>query len=141
MWDIKYQIVWVGELVVKRWTNNWWDYDGLNTRACGSWGSGYHYCITLFNKNWTQVLHRFRLCSWHASDLRWSRHLTIAPAGSKASGLSLLNHLAKTIHHHYISFSTNKLTQKSFSLNLVHIIFGLSVLFLILGLQKLAPRE
>ena len=37
--------------------------------------SGYHYCTTLFNKAWTQVLHRLKSCSENqdAEDLwQWS---------------------------------------------------------------------
>ena len=54
-------------LVVKRWTNNWSNYEGWKTRTCGPCWSGYHYRITLFNKTWTQVLRRFRFCLRHVS--------------------------------------------------------------------------
>ena len=40
------------------------------------WCSGYHYCITWFNKAWTQVLHWFKSCLQHVEDSQcwgWSQ--------------------------------------------------------------------
>ena len=65
------------------------------------WCSGYHYCTTSFNKTWTQVLCRFKPCSWHVLGSRWSGSLTMVPAGNKAKCLLSVNHNAKTIHHHH----------------------------------------
>ena len=33
--------------------------------------SGYHLCTTSFNEALTQVLRRFKSCSWRVGDLRW----------------------------------------------------------------------
>ena len=50
---------------------------------------------------WTQVLRRFKSCSWRVRDSRWWESLTMAPAGNKAKGLSSVNHTTKTIHYHH----------------------------------------
>ena len=65
------------------------------------WSSGCHYCTTSFNKVWTQVLCRFKSCSWRVGDARWWGSRTMVPAGNKAKSLSSVNHTTKTIHHHY----------------------------------------
>ena len=53
------------------------------------WCSGYHHYTTLFNKVSTQILCRFKPCSWRVGDLRWWEYLTIVPAGNKAETLSI----------------------------------------------------
>ena len=63
--------------------------------------SGYHHCTTSSNKAWTQVLHRFKSCSWRVGDSRWWGSLTMVPAGNKAKRLLSVNHTTKTIHHHH----------------------------------------
>ena len=65
-----------------------------------SWCSGYHYCTASFNKDWTQILRRFKSCSRRVGDLRWSWSVTMVPAGNKAKRLLSVNHTSKTIHHH-----------------------------------------
>ena len=45
--------------------------------------SGHHYYTTLFNKVWTQILHRIKHCSRSLWDLRWWDSLTMVPAGNK----------------------------------------------------------
>ena len=65
------------------------------------WCSDYHYCITSFNKAWTQVLCRFKSCSRHVGDSRWWGSLTMVPTGNKAKCLSSVNHTTKTIHQHH----------------------------------------
>ena len=64
------------------------------------WCSGYHYFTTSFNKAWTQVLRRFKFCSWRVGDSRWWESLTVVLAGNKAKRLSTIIHTTKTIHHH-----------------------------------------
>ena len=59
------------------------------------WGSGYHYCITSFNKAWTQVLYRFKSCSWHVGDLWWRVSLTMVLAGNKTKLLLQFNPTTK----------------------------------------------
>ena len=59
------------------------------------WGSGYHYCTTSFNKAWTQVLYRFKSCSWHVGDLRWWVSLTMVLAGNTTKCLLPFNHTTK----------------------------------------------
>ena len=51
-----------------------------------------------------------RTCSQHVRDSRWWGSLTMAPAGNKAKGLSLVNHTTKKFiiidhhhHHHWIT--------------------------------------
>ena len=63
------------------------------------WCSGYHYCITSFNKAWTQILRRFKPCSQRVGDSRWWGPLTVVSAGNKAECLSSVNHTTKTNHH------------------------------------------
>ena len=65
------------------------------------WCSGYHYCTTSFNKAWTQVLRRFKPCSWRVGDSQWWGFLTMVPAGNKAKRLSSFNLTTKAIHHHH----------------------------------------
>ena len=92
------------------------------------WRSGYHYCTTSFSKTWTQVLRRFKSCSWRVGDSRWWGSLTMVPAGNKAKRLSLVNHTTKTIHHHHslltkIYFCKIIPSHLCFSLFLLHVIF------------------
>ena len=70
------------------------------------WCSGYHYCTTSFNKAWTQVLCRFKSCSWHAEDSRWWVSLMMVTAGNKAKYLLSVNHTTKTIHLRSCSHSS-----------------------------------
>ena len=72
-------------------------------KVVAPWCSDYHYCITSFNKAWTQVLHMFKCCSWRVRDLQCWRFLAMVPAGNKAKRLSSVNHTTKTIYHlhHY----------------------------------------
>ena len=65
------------------------------------WCSGYHYCLTSFNKAWTQVLCRFESCLRCVRDSQWWGSLTMVPTGNKAKHLSSVNHTTKTIHHHH----------------------------------------
>ena len=65
------------------------------------WCSCYHHCTSSFHNAWTQVLCRFKSCSWHIKDLRWWRSLAMVPAGNKAKRCSLVSHTAKIIHHHH----------------------------------------
>ena len=51
----------------------WIPYESL---TMGPWCSNYSYCATLFRKIWTQVLHRFKSCSWWVGDLRCWEFLT-----------------------------------------------------------------
>ena len=64
------------------------------------WCSVYHYCTTSFNKAWTQVLRRYKSCSWRVRDTRWWGSLTMVPAENKSKHLLLVKHTTKTIHHH-----------------------------------------
>ena len=64
-------------------------------------GSGYHYCTASSNKDWTQVLRRFKSCLGCVRDSRWWGSLRMVIAGYKAKRLSLVNHTTKTIHHHH----------------------------------------
>ena len=65
------------------------------------WCSGYNYCKISFSKVWTRILRRFKSCSRRAEicdgeNLRqWSR------VEIRRKRLSLVNHSAKTIHHHH----------------------------------------
>ena len=68
--------------------------------------NGYHYCTISFNKTWTQVLHRFRSCSWHLRDSWWWGSLTVVPALNKAKRLWLVNHITVRIHHHHHDISS-----------------------------------
>ena len=54
-----------------------------------------------FNKAWTQVLRRFKSCSWRVGDSRWWGSLTMVPDGNKAKRLSSVNHITKTTYHHH----------------------------------------
>ena len=65
------------------------------------WCSGYHYCTTLFNKVWTQVLRKHKFCSRCVGYWRWWGSLTMVLAGNKAKRLSSVNRTTKTIHHHH----------------------------------------
>ena len=68
----------------------------LLTPSC----SGYHYCTTLFNLAWTQVLRRLKTCSRCVRHLRWGRSLTMTTAGNTTGLLSSVTHTTKTNHHH-----------------------------------------
>ena len=72
------------------------------------WCSAYHFCTTLFNKAWNQVLHRFKSCSQHVGDSRWYGSLAMVPVGNKDKCFSLVNHITKTkaVHHHHLLIST-----------------------------------
>ena len=61
---------------------------------------GYHYCTTLFNLAWTQVLRRLKSCSRCVRHLRWGRSLTMTPAGNTTGLLSSVTHTTKTNYHH-----------------------------------------
>ena len=65
------------------------------------WCSNYHYCITSFNKVWTQVLRRFKYCLQHVGDSQWWEFLTIVPAGNKAKHPWMVDHTTQTIHFHH----------------------------------------
>ena len=67
------------------------------------WYRVYHYCITSFNKAWTQVLRRFKSWSRCIGYSRWWGSLTMFPAGKKVIHLSSANHTTKTIHHDHQS--------------------------------------
>ena len=45
--------------------------------------SGYHYCITLFSKAWTQVLRWLKSCALHVGGLQWWETLRIVLAENK----------------------------------------------------------
>ena len=86
--------------------------NSIQFNSLSPWCSGYHYCTTSFNKDWTQVLHSFKSCSRSVGDSRWWRSLTMAPAGNKAKRLSSVNHTTKSIHHH-ISFAGYSIKQNN----------------------------
>ena len=65
-----------------------------------SWIDTNFECTTLFVKAWTQVLHWFKSYLRRVEDLRWWESLTEVPTGDKTNRYSLVNHTAKTIHHH-----------------------------------------
>ena len=60
----------------------------LKSSYVAPWCSGYHYCKTSFDKDWTQALCRFKSCLWRVGDSRWWGSLTVVPVGSKAKRLS-----------------------------------------------------
>ena len=62
------------------------------------WCSGYHYCVTSFNKAWTHALRGFKYCSRRVGDSKWWGTLAMILAGNKAKCLSSVNHTTKTIH-------------------------------------------
>ena len=62
------------------------------------WWSGYHFYTTSFNKTWTQVLRKLKICWWHVENLRWLDSLTMVSVENKAKRLSLVNYSTKTIH-------------------------------------------
>ena len=72
------------------------------------WCSGYHYCTTLFNEAWNQVLQRFKSCLQHVGDSQWWESLTMVQLGNKAKCFSLVNQTTKTIHHSSSSSSDFK---------------------------------
>ena len=83
---------------------NWWLFYAIK-KAFDNMGCCvycYYYCPNLFNKAWTQVLHRFKSCSWCVGDSRWWRSLTMVLTGNKAKYLLSVNHTTKAIHHHHI---------------------------------------
>ena len=53
------------------------------SRKATPWWSGYHYCLSSFNKAWTQVLSSFKPCSQRVTDLRWWESLSKVPVGNK----------------------------------------------------------
>ena len=55
------------------------------------WCSSFHYCTISFYKFWTQVLRRFKPCSWRVRDLRWWESLTVVLTGNNASCLFRLS--------------------------------------------------
>ena len=65
------------------------------------WCTGYHYCATLINWAWTEVLRRFTSCSRCVGYSRLWGSLTIVPARNKAKLLLPVIHTTKTIHHHH----------------------------------------
>ena len=65
------------------------------------WRSGYHCCTASFNQAWTQVLRRFKPCSWRVGDSRWWGSLAMVPDGNEAKRFSSVNHTTKAIHHHH----------------------------------------
>ena len=55
-------------------------------------------------KAWTQVLRRFKSCSWRVGDSRWWGSLTMVPAENKAMPF-VGQPYHKTIHHIHVQFS------------------------------------
>ena len=66
--------------------------------------SGYHYCTNSFIKAWTQVLRRFKSCSWRIGYLRWWGSLTMVPDWNKAKRFSSVNHTTRTVHQENANF-------------------------------------
>lgn len=64
----------------------------------GPWFSGYHYCTTPFNKNWTHVLNKFNSCLLCVRDLSWWESLAMVLFGNRAKYIFLINQSANAIH-------------------------------------------
>ena len=81
------------------------------------WCSGYHYYTTSFKKPWTQVLRRFKSCSWRFNDLRWWGSLTMVPIQNKVKRPPLVKHTKKTVHHLFLQLNNFLFHLQLFSLH------------------------
>ena len=73
------------------------------------WSSGYHYCTASFNKIWTEVLRRFKLCSRCVRGLGWWEPPTMVPPRNKAWHLSSVTHSINFIYKTYLLFASYNL--------------------------------
>lgn len=66
--------------------------------------SVYHYCTTLFNKTWNQVLCRFKFCSRHVGGLQlWESHLRLSFIPEKHF-ITIINQSIKSLRFEAMQF-------------------------------------
>ena len=76
--------------------------------------SGYHYCTILIKRIKTQVLRKFKSCSWDVGSLRWWGSLTMALAGNKVKRFFLPN--CKNSSSSSSSSSSSKVESSNFTM-------------------------